>query len=207
MAHSHVAMTDYSTGCNVSLHLNQASMRFAFRSAALAGLAVAALAVPAATLRAQDECQCNTPGGESSRIASAIGGGLFAGLIAAVLPLRHATAIAAAPPGAGAPSALTVMSDSTDVAPGDSTKPRASATYAAASPRGDGPAGGAPLARASTGEAAAPLPGITTAEAEAEGMIAPKTATLLPALGMIGVGAMLLGIFFLRVRRPRLRSR
>ena len=183
-------------------------MRFAFRSAALATFAVAALAVPAETLRAQDECQCNTPGGESSRIANAIGGGLFAGLIAAVLPLRHATAIAAAPPapGAGAPSALTVMSDSTDVA-GDSTRPRPGATYAAAPPRADGPAGGAPLSRASTGEAAAPLPGITTAEAEAEGMIAPKTATILPALGMIGVGAMLLGIFFLRVRRPRLRSR
>jgi len=202
-------MTDYSTGCNVSLHLNQASMRFAFRSAALTSLAVAALTVPAATLRAQDECQCNTPGGESSRIANAIGGGLFAGLIAAVLPLRHATALASAAPapGAGAPSALTVMSDSTDVAPGDSSKPRPSATYAAASPRGDGPRGGPSLSRAPSGEAAAPLPGITTAEAEAEGMIAPKTATILPALGMIGVGAMLLGIFFLRVRRPRFRSR
>ena len=184
-------------------------MRFAFRTAALATLAVAALTVPAASLRAQDECQCNTPGGESSRIANVIGGGLFAGLIAAVLPFRHATAIAAAPPAAsaGAPSALTVMSDSTDVAPGDSTRPRASATYAAAPPRADGPAGGARLSRTSPGEAAAPLPGITTAEAEAEGMIAPKTATILPALGMIGIGAMLLGIFFLRVRRPRLRSR
>ena len=182
-------------------------MSSAFRSAAFITVAVAALTVPAGTLRAQDECQCNTPGGESSRIANAIGGGLFAGLIAAVLPLRHAGAIAAAPPAAGAaaPSALTLMSDSTDIAPGDSTKPRAAVTYAASSPRD--PRGGAPLARASASEAAAPLPGITTAEAEAEGMIAPKTATILPALGMIGVGAMLLGIFFIRVRRPRLRTR
>jgi hypothetical protein len=38
-------------------------------------------------------------------------------------------------------------------------------------------------------------------------MIAPKTATLLPALAMTGIGLMLMGIFFLRIRRPRLRSR
>jgi hypothetical protein len=51
------------------------------------------------------------------------------------------------------------------------------------------------------------LPSITADEAEADGMIAPKTATILPALAMIGIGAMLMGIFFLRVRHPRLRSR
>ena len=48
---------------------------------------------------------------------------------------------------------------------------------------------------------------MTPTEAEADGMIAPKTATILPALAMIGIGAMLMGIFVLRIRRPRLRSR
>jgi hypothetical protein len=186
-------------------------MRFVARSTALAAVAVAGLTVSAAKLYAQDGCQCSAPGAESSRIASAIGGGLFAGLIAAVIPFHHASALAAAPPaaGAGAPNALTMMSDSTDVAPGDSSKPKALATYAAAPPRGNGsPRAGSPLAaRTSAGEDAAPLPALTTEEAVAEGMIAPKTATLLPALAMIGIGAMLMGIFFLRVRRPRLRSR
>jgi hypothetical protein len=169
--------------------------------------AVAFLLVPATKLYAQDQCQCAAPGGEDSRIASAIGGGLFAGLIAAVIPFHHAAAIASAPPGAGAPAALTTMSDSTDIAPGDSTKPRQLASLDA--PITGAPAGGgaAPITRRSNGEIAAPLPSMTPGEAEADGMIAPKTATILPSLAMLGIGAMLMGIFFLRVRRPRLRSR
>jgi hypothetical protein len=195
-------------------------MRFVARSTVRVAVTVAALTVTATKLYAQDECQCTAPGAESSRIANAIGGGLFAGLLAAVIPFHHAAALAAAPPGAGggAPSPLAEMSDSTDIASGDSTKPRRLATYAAAPPRADGspsagapsggaPSDGAPLSRTSTGESASPLPAITADEAEAEGMIAPKTATILPALAMIGIGAMLMGIFFLRVRRPRLRSR
>jgi len=166
--------------------------------------------VPATKLYAQNECQCTAPGGEDSRIANAIGGGLFAGLIAAVIPFHHAGALASAAPGAGAPESLTSMSDSTDIAPGDSARPRQLASIAAA-PAADGPGGaapgaGAPISRTSNGESASPLPSITSGEAAADGLIAPKTATILPALGMIGVGAMLLGIFFVRVRRPRLRS-
>jgi hypothetical protein len=184
-------------------------MRFVVRSTVLAAVAVAALAVPATKLYAQDECQCSAPGAESSRIANAIGGGLFAGLLAAVIPFHHAGALAAAPttPGSGGPSALTVMSDSTDIAPGDSANPRRVGAYAAAPSHEDSPSGGSPVTRTSTGEAGPPLPAITADEAIAEGMIAPKTATILPALAMIGIGAMLMGIFFLRVRRPRLRSR
>jgi hypothetical protein len=183
-------------------------MHFVARSTVHVAVAVTALMVPATGLHAQNECQCTAPGAESSRIANAIGGGLFAGLIAAVIPFHHAAALASAPPGAGAPSALTMMSDSTDIAPGDSTRPRRAGTYAAA-PSGAGvpPSGGAPLSRTSNGESASPLPSITADEAEADGMIAPKTATILPALAMIGIGAMLMGIFFLRVRHPRLRSR
>jgi hypothetical protein len=185
-------------------------MHSVVRSTIQISAAVAVLAVPATNLYAQDECQCTAPGAESSRIANAIGGGLFAGLIAAVIPFHHAGALAAAAPagGAGGPSALTVMSDSTDVAPGDSAKARRVGDYAAAPPRADPPPTGGPaLARTSNGEAGTPIPAITEDQAVADGMIAPRTATLLPALAMIGIGLMLMGIFFLRIRRPRLRSR
>lgn len=173
-------------------------------------LAGAVLMVPATKAYGQDECQCVAPGGESSRIANAIGGGLFAGLIAAVIPFHRAGALAAAPASSGTPSALTTMSDSTDIAPGDSLRPHrlASIAGAPAGERAPSTSGeGAPFARASNGDASAPLPSITPREAAADGMLAPKTATILPSLAMIGVGAMLMGIFFLRVRRPRLRAR
>ena len=185
-------------------------MHFVARSTIQLSVAVAVLTVAATNLYAQDECQCNAPGAESSRIANAIGGGLFAGLIAAVIPFRHAGALAAAAPpgGAGGPSALTVMSDSTDVAPGDSARAPHVGAYVAAPPRADpSPTGGPALARTSNGEAGPPIPAITEDQAVADGMIAPKTATFLPALAMIGIGLILMGIFFLRVRRPRLRSR
>jgi hypothetical protein len=183
-------------------------MHFVARSTVHIAVAAAALTVSVTKLHAQDECQCTAPGAESSRIANAIGGGLFAGLIAAVIPFHHAAALASAAPGLGAPAALTMMSDSTDIAPTDSTRPRRVGTYAASpSSAGVPPSGGAPLSRTSNGESASPLPAITADEAIADGMIAPKTATMLPALAMIGIGAMLMGIFFLRVRRPRLRSR
>jgi hypothetical protein len=184
-------------------------MQIVSRGTAITAVAVAALTVSAAKLHAQNECQCTAPGADASRIANAIGGGLFAGLIAAVIPFHHARALAAAaPPPGDAPTALTTMSDSTDIAPGDSSKRSPTAAYAAASPREESPSGtAAPRARASNGEAAAPLPSITPEEAVADGMIAPKTATLLPALTMIGIGAIFTGILFIRVRRPRLHSR
>jgi hypothetical protein len=184
-------------------------MHFVARCRIQVALAVAALVVPATNLYAQDECQCSAPGAESSRIANAIGGGLFAGLIAAVIPFHHAAALAAAAPGAGggAPSAVTMMSDSTDIAPADSAHPRRAGNYAAASPAAGDPGVGPPLARTSNGEAATPLPSITSDQAAADGMIAPRTATLLPALAMIGIGSIIMGIFFLRIRRPRMRSR
>jgi hypothetical protein len=187
-----------------------------FSSTTRVAAAFTFLMVAATKVYAQDQCQCAAPGGESSSLASAIGGGLFAGLIAAVIPFHHAGALASAPPGAGAPAALTTMSDSTDIAPGDSTHPRqlASAVGAPGAPGSAdastaplSAAGGGEFSRSSNGEAAAPMPSITPREAAADGMIAPKTATILPALAMLGVGAMLSGIFFLRVRRPRLRSR
>ena len=167
-------------------------LRFANRSYGLA-LATVLFLLPMRSLSAQEQCQCAAPGAESSRIASAIGGGLFAGLIAAVIPFHHATALAAAPAGAAAgdsaaPSALVTHTDSSDIAPEGSPARRA----ASAGGVGD------PAMRV----AAAPLPSMTPTEAVAEGMIAPRTATYLPALAMIGVGALLTGLLFLRVRRP-----
>jgi hypothetical protein len=190
-------------------------MSLVARSTFYGAAAAALLTVSAPSVRAQDQCQCTAPGAESSRIANAIGGGLFAGLLAAVIPFHGA--IAAAPPAAGGPSALTTMTDSTDIAPGDSSRPRelamalapdAGAPLAGAAPDAGAPAGEGPnVTRTSNGESASPLPSITPDEAAAEGMIAPKTATLLPALMMVGIGALVAGIFFMRVRRPRLRSR
>lgn len=186
-------------------------MSFVARSRLYVAVAVALLAASASSLKAQDECQCTAPGAESSRIASAIGGGLFAGLLAAVIPFHGA--IAAAPPGADAPEALTTMTDSTDIAPGDSARSRELALAMAPNGVGASPSAGAPVGerpnvtRTSNGEAASPLPSITADEAAADGMIAPRTATLLPALTMIGIGTLIAGIFFLRVRRPMLRSR
>jgi hypothetical protein len=167
-------------------------------------LAVAFVLLPARTLSAQDQCQCTAPGAESSRIASAIGGGLFAGLIAAVIPFRHAAGLASTPAGAGADSsALTQHADSSDIAP------EGSPARSVAAVTGGAPTGGAPMGPGASGRAeplmrvaAAPLPSMTPTEATAEGMIAPRTATMLPALAMIGVGAVLMGIFFLRVRNP-----
>jgi hypothetical protein len=191
------------------MHKTKVLMSFRFGSRLyFIAAAVALFVAPAPQLYAQNQCQCSAPGSDDGRIANAIGGGLFTGLIAAVIPFHHAAALASAPPAAGAPSALTTMSDSTDIAPVDSTAPRQLASSATV-PNGSSPdrAAGGPLARTSGGEIAASLPTMTPTEAEADGMIAPKTATILPALAMIGIGAMLMGIFVLRIRRPRLRSR
>ena len=182
------------------------------RSACQIAVAATLLVVPASKSYAQDQCQCTAPGGEDSRIANAIGGGLFAGLIAAVIPFHHATALASAAPAgapsAAAPAALTTMSDSTDIAPADSTKPRALASVASAPPiSGFAARDPGSLMRVARAEPRAPLPSMTPTEAEADGMIAPKTATFLPALAMIGAGAMLIGLYVIRERRPRLRTR
>lgn len=168
-------------------------LRFANRSFRMV-LPAVFLLLSAPQLNAQEQCQCASPGAESSRIANAIGGGLFAGLIAAVLPFHHATALAAAPAGAAtdsaAPSVLVEHADSSDIAPEGSPARRA-----ASAGRGVGD----PAMRV----AAAPLPSMTPQEAVAEGMIAPRTATMLPALTMIGVGLLLTGILFIRIRSPR----
>jgi len=163
-------------------------------------LATVFLLLPARNLNAQDQCQCTAPGAESSRIASAIGGGLFAGLLAAVIPFHHAAALASAPAGgaaapgdSAAPSALTQYADSSDIAPEGTPRSVAAAGASQGHGRLD------PGLRVA---AAPPLPSMTPTEAEAEGMIAPRTATILPALAMIGIGAVLMGIFFLRVRGP-----
>jgi hypothetical protein len=171
-------------------------LRFANRSFRMV-LPAAVLLLSAPHVSAQEQCQCTAPGAESSRIANAIGGGLFAGLIAAVIPYHHATALAAAPAGAAAgdsaaPSALVEHADSSDVAPEGSPARRAA-------PAGAGI--GDPAMRV----AAAPQAATAPKETVSEGMIAPRTATMLPALAMIGVGLLLTGILFLRTRSPHRR--
>lgn len=178
-------------------------MRFVNRTSCLV-LAGAFALLSARNLSAQEQCQCAAPGAESSRIASAIGGGLFAGLLAAVIPFHHATALAAAPTGASAdsaaPSALVEHADSSDIAPeGAPARALASAAGEPAASSSEGNGRFDPGKRVAS---AARLPSMTPAEAEADGMIAPRTATMLPALAMIGIGAIIMGIFFLRVRSP-----
>lgn len=172
-------------------------MHFAKRSYRVV-LPAVLLLLSAQYLSAQEQCQCAAPGAESSRIASAIGGGLFAGLIAAVIPFHHASALAAAPAGAAvgdsaAPVALIEHADSSDIAPEG-----VAARRGAPGARGVGDPG--------MRVAAAPAASLAPQVSEAEGMIAPRTATMLPALAMIGLGALLSGILFLRVRRPHDRS-
>ena len=185
-------------------------MPFLVRSTVRTTLALAVLALTAQAVYAQDQCQCQDPGAESSRIANAIGGGLFAGLIAAVIPFHHAASMVAAAPGApsaGGADPLVVLSDSTDVASTAGAAPAAGASpRVVAAPLGgevadpSSPAAGAPARPVQL--ASAPLPSVTPSEAAADGLLAPRTATLLPALAMIGIGSLLLGIFFLRVRHP-----
>ena len=144
---------------------------------------VAALLIVAPAVRTQQSCVCTS---QSSSIAAAIGGGLFAGLIASVIPRAHrahrlvgaVTAADSTPPAevvALADSSVELVRAETALAP--ARPPRAAR---------------APVS---------PLPSFTSSEAVTEGLVAPKTATFLPALAMIAVGVLLLGIFFLRVRQ------
>jgi hypothetical protein len=184
-------------------------MPFLVRSTVRTTLALAVLSLTAQAVSAQDQCQCQDPGAESSRIANAIGGGLFAGLIAAVIPFHHAASMVAAAPGAptaGGVDPLVQLSDSTDIASTGGAAPAAGASpQVVGAPLGGevaDPATPASGAAAPVQLASAPLPSVTPSEAAADGLVAPRTATLLPALAMIGVGSLLLGIFFLRVRHP-----
>ncbi len=123
----------------------------------------------------QQDCLCATAG---SSIAAALGGGIFAGLLASALHHPHPVAA-----GAAADSTIAVAS-----------------TPVAGAPNPDSATIGAEAKRLAVAGVvpAAPLPAYTSSAAAAEGLVAPKTSTFLPALGMIAVGVLVLGILFLR---------
>jgi hypothetical protein len=126
---------------------------------------------------------------QNGHIGGALGGGLFAGLVAAVLHMSHQQQAAVLPstvPVSG-PSPVeppVVASASGEVA----ADPSADPAKKAVNPR---PA-----------RAMAPRP-MSPKEARQEGLVPPRTATIFPALGMIGAGCLLLGLFLIRERKRR----
>jgi hypothetical protein len=176
----------------------------------LAAVLMAALigVVPLSGLAAQD-CACpNRDSNANGRIAGALGGGLFAGLIAAVLGIKHASESSAqpmmGPAGALAPGAaptLTVSTGALGAIP-DSLADSGATPAAAAAPL---PAAVAdarnPGGQRSIGDPAhnvAYMPPMSARDAREAGLVPAKTASLLPALAMMGAGALLLGLLLLR---------
>lgn len=180
-----------------------------------AALTVALLTVvPLGGALAQD-CGCqNRDSNANGHIAGALGGGLFAGLIAAVLGIKHASEASAQPamgPAGGlGPGAAPLVSVSTGALGALPDSADSSAAPAAASPL---PATVAdarePSGQRSIGDPAhnvAYMPPMSASDAREEGLIPAKTASLLPALGMMGAGALILGLLLLR-EKSRGRSR
>jgi hypothetical protein len=164
--------------------------------------------VPLAGVAAQD-CSCpNRDSNANGRIAGALGGGLFAGLIAAVLGIKHASEASAQPAmgpaggvGAGAAPTLNVSTGAlgalSDSLPDSSATPAAAATPLPASVADAREPGG----QRSIGDPAhnvAYMPPMSARDAREEGLVPAKTASLLPALAMMGTGALLLGLLLMR---------
>jgi hypothetical protein len=151
-------------------------------------------------------CECRFPeSNENGRVAGALGGGMFAGLLAAVLHVKHQREAAGAPsvgpvgPGASADAAPPIapaVVAAIDPAPAERNDPWRREGELTGT---DAPARAAHTVR--------PEPMLSSNEARREGLIPPKTATLYPALAMIGVGSLLLGLFMLRERSGRRRWR
>jgi hypothetical protein len=174
------------------------------RSIALAALMIAVGAIQTSRVEAQ-VCAEPSPGADedvaAGHAAGAVGGGLFGGLVLAVLHLKHqrdaASSLApnAVPiAGAGTPAVapnVTVSAGVLDPVP---------APAAARS-------GARPNARVAARPAAARMPLLSSREAQREGLVPPKTATIFPALAMIGLGSLLLGLFLLRERARSRRHR
>lgn len=176
----------------------------------LAALLTAALmgVVPLSGMAAQD-CACpNRDSNANGRIAGALGGGLFAGLIAAVLGIKHASESTAQPMmgpagglGPGAAPTFSVSTGSLGAVP-DSAADSAATPAAATAPL---PAAVAdardPNGQRSIGDPVrnvAYMPPMSAHDARAEGLVPAKTASLLPAIAMMGAGALILGLLLLR---------
>lgn len=156
-------------------------------------------------------CECKFPDSNANgQVAGAFGGGLFAGLVAAVLHLKHTKEASLEPrviPFTADPVGVApVVETSTgSLANADSSAGPESAAPAGsrAMPAGAGAASRAHPRRYSAGRA----PQLTADEAMQEGLVPPKTATMMPAYAMIGLGSLLLGLFLLRQRTSRRRRR
>lgn len=164
----------------------------------------------AANARAQ-VCECKFPdSNENGQAAGAFGGGLFAGLVAAVLHIKHSKEASLDP------SVIPFSSDPVGVAPvvetstGTLVNADSSGGPQGAAPAGDRamPAGAGAVSPAHRRRRApGRAPQLTADEAMQEGLVPPKTATMMPAYAMIGLGSLLLGLFLLRQRTSRRRRR
>lgn len=178
------------------------------KSVAAASLALLMSSTLVANARAQ-VCECKFPDSNANgQVAGAFGGGLFAGLVAAVLHLKHSKEAALDP------RVIPFTADPAGVAPVVETSAGAladsSAGPAGARPADDRvlPAGaGAASPSHARRYAAGRPPNLTADEAMQEGLVPPKTATMMPAYAMIGLGSLLLGLFMLRQRTSRRRRR
>ncbi len=164
----------------------------------------------AANARAQ-VCECKFPdSNENGQVAGAFGGGLFAGLVAAVLHFKHTKEASLDP------SVIPFSADPVGIAPVVETSMGALAnTDSSAGPQHAAPAGdravpagaGAASPAHARRYAAGRAPQLTSDEAMQEGLVPPKTATMMPAYAMIGLGSLLLGLFLLRQRASQRRRR
>jgi hypothetical protein len=180
------------------------------KSVAAATLALLMSSTLAANARAQ-VCECKFPASnENGQVAGAFGGGLFAGLVAAVLHFKHSKEAALDP------SVVPFGADPVGVAPVVETSTGALAnTDSSAGPQQAAPSGdrsqpvGAGGASPSHPRryAAGRAPRLSSDEAVQEGLVPPKTATMMPAYARIGLGSLLLGLFLLRQRSSQRRRR
>jgi hypothetical protein len=156
---------------------------------------------------AAQDCACpDRDSNANGRIAGALGGGLFAGLIAAVLGIKHASESTAQPMmgpagafGPGAAPTLTVSTGSLGTVP-DSLVDSSAAPAAAPLPATVADARD-PNGQRSMGDPArniAYMPPMSAHDAREEGLVPAKTASLLPAIAMMGAGALILGLLLLR---------
>lgn len=178
------------------------------KSVAAASLALIVSTALASNARAQ-VCECKFPdSNDNGQVAGAFGGGLFAGLVAAVLHIKHTKEASLDP------SVVPFSADPVGVAPIVETSSGALADTTA-SPLGAAPAGnrGQPAGAGAASPAhprryaAGRVPRLTADEATQEGLVPPKTATMMPAYAMIGLGSLLLGLFLLRQRAGQRRRR
>ena len=182
-------------------------MRFQRQLAAV--LAAALIGVVPVTGVAAQDCSCpNKDSNANGHIAGALGGGLFAGLIAAVLGIKHASEASVQPAmgpagglGPGAAPTLMVSTGSLGAVPDSMSDSSATPAVAAAPLPANVADARSPNGQRSIGDPAhnvAYMPPMSARDAREEGLVPAKTASLLPALGMMGAGALLFGLLLLR---------